>query len=51
MDTDHPEFQFTDRDISGVPLFTYWLHDAILWSASGQSSEEGLSWAMIDKTA
>ena len=25
--------------------------DAILWSASGQNSEEDLSWAMIDKTA
>nr|DAS94124.1 MAG TPA: hypothetical protein [Caudoviricetes sp.] len=38
-----------------VPLFTYWLHeltnDAILWSASGQSSEEALSWALVDKTA
>lgn len=25
--------------------------DAILWSASGQSSEEDLSWALVDKTA
>lgn len=25
--------------------------DAILWSASGQSSEEGLSWALVDETA
>lgn len=25
--------------------------DAILWSASGQSSEEDLSWALADKTA
>lgn len=24
---------------------------AILWSASGQSSEEDLSWALVDKTA
>lgn len=25
--------------------------DAILWSASGQSSEEALSWALVDETA
>lgn len=25
--------------------------DAILWSASNQSSEEDLSWALVDKTA
>lgn len=24
---------------------------AILWSASGQSSEEALSWALVDETA
>lgn len=23
----------------------------VLWSASGQSSEEALSWALVDKTA
>ena len=30
---------------------TYAALDAILWSASGQSSEEDLSWALVDKTA
>lgn len=25
--------------------------DAILWNASGHSSEEALSWALVDKTA
>lgn len=29
----------------------YTVLDAILWSASGQTSEEDLSWALVDKTA
>lgn len=59
---DHPEFQFTDSD-GGVHDISGWESeaneidpwdtalDAILWSASGQRSEEDLSWALVDKTA
>lgn len=48
---DHPEFkelhglEANETDPWGTAI------DAILWSASGQNSEEALSWAMIDKTA
>lgn len=51
MDTDGGvhDAEFKELDEARLHGFDPW--DAILWCASDQSSEEDLSWALVDKTA